>query len=537
MTELKINFAGADVYDVEPQQLPNLYHGAPVRLYGRYRTAAPGAATARVNLAANISGAPVQQSAEVQLPKRDDRNPEIERMWASHRVERLMAEARATGSPGSTRGEIVRLCEGYSIASEYASFIVLENDAEYARWKIDRRSASRLRRDQRSQDLVRQQLDVLRRQTEARLGPAPAETPLAARAADPLPVGGSSNPAVNFDSAAGSPEIPAPAFDSPVRPSRDVSSGGGGGGGGGAIDPLTALAGAALVGAALGLGAAAASSRTRRHSATLEQRWQFRPAGRTDLIRDRRALRCPQAAHVGAARQSSWRKESFDEKTADRQDVVDLARRNAGAADVDARGLGARLGRGARRGPALAISSRGDFDRPMVAAVHRPLDALERRSCGLGSGDVCRPGHGLRAAFAPPPDRTAGRLAAGDFAGPGLVCARADRVSRAERDRLGIVRATGRHAARSAWQARDRVLQAFSLVLVGLLAGKIGLEMAWGRTPFVDSTAAGFIPLPLVHAVGAAVGTLVGLLPDEALGADLFCGRARCAQLGWVRRK
>ncbi len=90
---------------------------------------------------------------------------------------------------------------------------------------------------------------------------------------------------------------------------------------------------------------------------------------------------------------------------------------------------------------------------------------------------------------------------------------------------------------RSAWQARDRVLQAFSLVLAGLLAGKIGLEMAWGRTLFVDSTAAGFTPLPLVHAVGAAVGTLVGLLPDEALGADSFCGRARFAQLGWVRRK
>jgi rhomboid family GlyGly-CTERM serine protease len=36
--------------------------------------------------------------------------------------------------------------------------------------------------------------------------------------------------------------------------------------------------------------------------------------------------------------------------------------------------------------------------------------------------------------------------------------------------------------------------------------GKVGWEMATGQTLFVDSVAAGFAPLPLVHAVGAAVG-------------------------------
>ena len=65
-------------------------------------------------------------------------------MWAWHRVDRLLKEADAGGSRTSVIDEIVRLGEGYSIATEYTSFIVLENDAEFQRWKIDRKNALRI---------------------------------------------------------------------------------------------------------------------------------------------------------------------------------------------------------------------------------------------------------------------------------------------------------------------------------------------------------------------------------------------------------
>ncbi len=48
-----------------------------------------------------------------------------------------------------------------------------------------------------------------------------------------------------------------------------------------------------------------------------------------------------------------------------------------------------------------------------------------------------------------------------------------------------------------------------SWVIAALAAGfvaKIAFEIATGQTLFVDSAAAGFVPLPLVHAVGALVG-------------------------------
>ena len=62
------------------------------------------------------------------------------------------------------RDEIVRLCEDYSIVSEYASFIVLENDAEYQRWKIERKNVARMGRDRAALDARREALRLRREQ-------------------------------------------------------------------------------------------------------------------------------------------------------------------------------------------------------------------------------------------------------------------------------------------------------------------------------------------------------------------------------------
>ena len=120
--------------------MPNLYHGMPLRMYGRYRTAGP----AKVRVQAEINGAAFDQTVDVNLPAQEEANPEIERMWAWQKIDRLLKEAELSGSRAPAVDEIVRLGEGYSIVTEYTSFIVLENDAEYQRWKIDRRNLLRL---------------------------------------------------------------------------------------------------------------------------------------------------------------------------------------------------------------------------------------------------------------------------------------------------------------------------------------------------------------------------------------------------------
>jgi Ca-activated chloride channel family protein len=184
------------------------------------------------------------------LPERDDSNPEIERMWAMRRVDALLADQRAQGVDGKHRPEIVRLCEGFSIVSPYASFIVLENDAEYQRWSIERRNATRVTRDRSAQQLVRRELQRLRDQAVANIGPAAERSDRDVLAQAKSHAGAPSDPASGpFDPSASAPGNSTPADDSP---GFDFSIPGstGSGAGGGAVDPVTALIVLSAAGAA-----------------------------------------------------------------------------------------------------------------------------------------------------------------------------------------------------------------------------------------------------------------------------------------------
>ena len=150
----------------------------PVRLYGRYR--APG--SAKITLSGKINDTPLSKTVDIPFPKEDPANPQIERMWAWHRVQRLLKEADAQGDRKGVLDEIIRLGEGYSIATEYTSFLVLENDAEFARWKINRRNLLRLERDRRSQEALAAGLEAIRSKAKADLGPAAVEDPKLASA-------------------------------------------------------------------------------------------------------------------------------------------------------------------------------------------------------------------------------------------------------------------------------------------------------------------------------------------------------------------
>jgi Ca-activated chloride channel family protein len=232
-TNLTITFEGDRVYDVEPRELPNLYHGMPVRMYGRYRGDGPITAT----ISAGIQGRSSTRTVEVDLPRKDAGNPEIERTWAWHRVQRLLAEADRVGDRRDVIDEIVRLGEGFSIVTEYTSFLVLENDAEYRRWKIERKNALRLERDRTQQRQLREELAELRRMDASTERPAEPE-PAALPAARPTPTTSSA------------PSAPSPTQGSRTSPSWDIDFGGGGGG---AIDPISGAIGLALFGSVLAM--------------------------------------------------------------------------------------------------------------------------------------------------------------------------------------------------------------------------------------------------------------------------------------------
>ena len=204
-----------------------------MRIYGRYRQAGP--VTVRVQ--ASVAGAPLDRTVEFKLPEANEANPEIERMWAQKKVDRLLAEADAAGSRSPVVDEIVRLGELYSIVTEYTSFIVLENDAEYQRWAIQRRNLLRISRDRKQQTRLNEQLTKMREESLNRLMTHAAD----GSSADRL--------AANRDPGAWSPGT----GDSRGRDLTPSSGPSSRHRGGGAIDPFSA----ALLAGLAGLGWAA----------------------------------------------------------------------------------------------------------------------------------------------------------------------------------------------------------------------------------------------------------------------------------------
>jgi Ca-activated chloride channel family protein len=182
-TDLNISIEGVRTYDLEPKVIPNLYHGSPIRIYGRYagrgdaRIAGGNArianGNARIVVNGQIQGLDFDQSATMLFPKTDADNPEIERMWAWKRIDQLLKTADRNGSRQPVVDEVINLGETYSIITEYTSFLVLENDAEYKRWKIERRNDRRMVRDRKALTARHAELEEIRNKAVADIGPQP----------------------------------------------------------------------------------------------------------------------------------------------------------------------------------------------------------------------------------------------------------------------------------------------------------------------------------------------------------------------------
>ncbi len=166
-SDLGLKIEGVKVYDLTPAKLPNLYHGAPVRVYGRYK----GKGEARVTLTGQVQGRSMQKTMVLSFPGQDLQNPEIERMWAQRRIDELLKSANRQNNRQGVVDEIIGLGESYSIVTEYTSFLVLENDAEYQRWKIERRNRDRLKRDRNAQAGRQRELETLRQKAVQDIGP------------------------------------------------------------------------------------------------------------------------------------------------------------------------------------------------------------------------------------------------------------------------------------------------------------------------------------------------------------------------------
>ena len=172
-----VEIDGVKTYEIEPARPVNLFHGVPARVYGRF----DGGGAAKVCLRGGSREAPFEKAFEVEFPREGSSRPEIERMWAWRRVDRLQ---KSNAGPAEIE-EIVDLGERFSIVTEHTSFLVLENDGEYRRWKIERRNLDRTSRDRKTRQELIARLEKMRSGALDDIGPVGAD----ARASGPVASG------------------------------------------------------------------------------------------------------------------------------------------------------------------------------------------------------------------------------------------------------------------------------------------------------------------------------------------------------------
>lgn len=132
LTDLALVHGGVDVTEVYPRELPDLFAGEDLVLFGRYN----GTGNARMGVAGRRNGAAERYTTEVRFSRTQAANDFIPRLWAARRLGDLDRRIRSAQADGASHVQIQDMVEElratalrYGLLSEYTAYLVLEPGA------------------------------------------------------------------------------------------------------------------------------------------------------------------------------------------------------------------------------------------------------------------------------------------------------------------------------------------------------------------------------------------------------------------------
>ncbi len=126
LTQVKARFEGLDVYDVEPEQLPDVLAERPVVVFGKWRESAAGAAQKpQLVVEGQAPGGAYRQAIPVDTQASWTGTGALRHLWARHRIAALSDQEALTGGE-EHKAAITRLGLDYSLLTQYTSFIAVD---------------------------------------------------------------------------------------------------------------------------------------------------------------------------------------------------------------------------------------------------------------------------------------------------------------------------------------------------------------------------------------------------------------------------
>jgi Ca-activated chloride channel homolog len=122
LTDLELARLPVRVKEVFPREIPDLFQGQELTLFGRYEGTGSGA----VEVRGGREGREARFRARVSFPEHTLENDFIPRLWAARKIGELTREARLRGADPELVEEIRETALRYGVLTEYTSHLVLE---------------------------------------------------------------------------------------------------------------------------------------------------------------------------------------------------------------------------------------------------------------------------------------------------------------------------------------------------------------------------------------------------------------------------
>ncbi len=123
LANLKLEFGeGINVSDMYPQQLPDLFHGTQLVVFGRYT----GKGHTGIKLTGQIGKQTKVFDYEIKFGEKTDGNQGfVEDLWARRKVGHLLDQIRVQGPNKEVVEEVIQLAKRYGIATPYTSYLLV----------------------------------------------------------------------------------------------------------------------------------------------------------------------------------------------------------------------------------------------------------------------------------------------------------------------------------------------------------------------------------------------------------------------------
>ncbi|MBZ0296341.1 MAG: VWA domain-containing protein, partial [Anaerolineae bacterium] len=126
LTDVDIDFGGAQVEWMYPTQMPDLFAGEQLTLVGRYRRSTDDTT---ITLSGTVNGeSQTFVYADLDFPGRAGGQPFIAQLWATRRIGDLLNSIRLNGESQELVDSVVSLSVRYGIITPYTSFLIEEDD-------------------------------------------------------------------------------------------------------------------------------------------------------------------------------------------------------------------------------------------------------------------------------------------------------------------------------------------------------------------------------------------------------------------------